>query len=113
MQMVVRGGGDSIWAASFSSSGVFNSDWTFIPGSISSSPALAWNPSANKMQMVVRGGGNTIWAGSFNSSGTFMSDWWQIPGATPDPPAIVYLPSGYIYIVVRGLNNSIWKTPLY
>ena len=113
MQMVVRGGGDSIWAASFSSSGAFNNDWTFIPGSIPSSPALAWNPSANKMQMGVRGGANSIWAASFSSSGAFNSDWVQILGATSDPPALVYLPAGYIYLVVRGLNNSIWKTPLY
>jgi hypothetical protein len=111
MQMVVRGGGDSIWAASFNSSGVFNSDWTFIPGSIPSSPALAWDGGTQKMQMVVRGGGDTIWAATFGSNGTFNNDWTQIPGSTPSTPGIAYLRSGCMFIVVQGSDNSIWKMP--
>jgi hypothetical protein len=109
LQMVVRGGGDSIWAGTFDSNGTFNNDWTQIPGAIFSPPALAWNPSAGKMQMAVRGGGNTIWACSLSSSGAFNNDWVQIPGAIFDPPALAWNPSaGKMQMVVRGGGNTIW-----
>ena len=89
LQMVVRGGDDSIWTATFNSSGVFNNDWASIPGNTPSVPALAWNPVANKLQIVVRASNDSIWAASFNSSGVFNNDWTPVPGSTPSTPALV------------------------
>jgi hypothetical protein len=60
------------------------------------------------MQMAVRGGDDSIWAASFSSSGAFNNDWTRFSGSTPSSPAIVYLPD-YVCIVVRGLDNSIWR----
>jgi hypothetical protein len=109
LQMVVRGGGDSIWAGTFDSNGTFNNDWVKIPGAILDPPALAWNPNAGKMQMVVRGGGNTIWACSLSSSGAFNNDWVKIPGTIFDPPALAWNDvAGKMQMVVRGGGNSIW-----
>jgi hypothetical protein len=62
LHIVVRGGNDSIWTATFNSDGAFNNDWVPIPGAILSSPALAWNPLSQTTQMVVQGGGNSIWS---------------------------------------------------
>jgi hypothetical protein len=110
MLMVVRGGGDSVWAGTFDSNGTFNNDWTQIPGAIYDPPALAWNDVAGKMQMVVRGGGNSIWAGTFNSSGLFEGNWQQIPGAIYDPPALTWIPDpvNKMLMVVRGTGDTIW-----
>jgi hypothetical protein len=114
LQMVVRGGGDSIWAGTFDSNGTFNNDWTQIPGAILSPPALAWNPSAGKMKMVVRGGGNTIWAATFSNSGptiSFDSNWTQIPGAILSAPALAWIPAptNKMWMLVQGGGNTIWK----
>jgi hypothetical protein len=111
MQIAVRGGGDSIWTGTFDSvNGTFNNDWVQISGMTPSGPALAWNQGTGKMQIAVRGGGNTIWTGTFDPiTGTFNDDWIQIPGSTPSAPGMVYLPSGYMCIVVRGLDNAIWE----
>jgi hypothetical protein len=113
VQMVVRGGGDSIWAGTFDSNGTFNNDWVQIPGAIFDPPALAWNPSAGKMQMVVRGGGNTIWAATFSNSGPIISfdgNWTQIPGAILSGPALAWIPNpvNKMLMVVRGGGDSIW-----
>jgi hypothetical protein len=110
MQMVVQGEGNTIWKATFNSSGTFMSDWQQIPGAILDTPALAWNQSAGKMQMVVRGGGNSIWACSLSSSGGFNNDWIQIPGAILDPPALTWIPDpvNKMLMVVRGTGDTIW-----
>jgi hypothetical protein len=116
MQMVVQGEANTIWKATFNSSGVFQSDWQQIPGAIIDTPALAWIPApTNKMLMVVRGGGNGIWAGTFNSSGVFEGNWAQISGAIYDPPALslITLPTvptitNKVLMVVRGAGNTIW-----
>jgi hypothetical protein len=109
MQMVVRGSDNSIWTATFNSSGTFMNDWTKLnTGATPSGPALAWNQGTLKMQMAVRGGDDSIWAASFSSSGAFNNDWTRFSGSTPSSPAIVYLPD-YVCIVVRGLDNSIWR----
>jgi hypothetical protein len=60
MQMVVRGGGDSIWMGSFNSSGVFNNDWTQISGFTPSAPAIVNLPSGD-VCIVVRGLNNAVW----------------------------------------------------
>ncbi len=110
IEMVVRGSGNSIWAATFNSDGTFNSDWTNVPGAIISPPAIAWNPSASKMQMLVQGSGNSIWAATFGSDGTFNSDWTQIPGAILNPPAVAWNPSASkMQMLVQGSGNSIWS----
>jgi hypothetical protein len=109
MQIVVRGGGDTIWGATFDSSGTFNDDWTPIPGSTPSEPALAWNPIIQKVQIVVRGGGDTIWAGTFGSNGTFNGDWTLIPGSTPSPPALAWnTTTNRLHIIVRGMDDGLW-----
>jgi FtsP/CotA-like multicopper oxidase with cupredoxin domain len=109
LQMVVRGGGNSIWTATLNSSGAFNNDWTQVPGATLDSPALAWNPVTSEMQMVVRGGGDSIWTATFNSSGAFNNDWTQISGVTPDSPALAWNPvASEMQLVVRGGGNSIW-----
>jgi hypothetical protein len=114
MQMVVRGGGNTIWACSLSSSGAFNNDWVQIPGAIFDPPALAWNDVAGKMQMVVRGGGNTIWAATFSNSGptiSFDGNWAQIPGAILSAPALTWIPAptNKMWMLVQGEGNTIWK----
>jgi hypothetical protein len=111
MQIVVRGGGDTIWAGTFKSRGVFEvGSWVQIPGAILSAPALAWNPVAQKMQIVVRGVGDTIWAGTFNSSGVFeVGSWVQIPGAILSAPALAWNQgANKMQIVVHGGGNTIW-----
>ena len=84
--------------------------WSSIPGLTASSPALAWNPSANKLQMVVRASNDTLWASTFNSSGVFNNDWVNIPGLTPDAPALAWNPlANKMQMVVRGSDgSSIW-----
>jgi DNA-binding beta-propeller fold protein YncE len=112
IQMVVRGSNNSIWAGTFDSSGTFNHDWTQITGATPSGPALAWNsnyPGGARLQMAARATDNSIWVATFNSSGVFNNDWTKLTGATPSGPAVVYLPSGDMCIVVRGLDNSIWR----
>ena len=89
--------------------GIFNNDWTLVPGLTPSGPALAWNPVANNLQMVVRGEGNSIWTGTFNSSGTFNNVWTQITGATIDSPALAWNPVALeMQMVVRGGGDTIW-----
>jgi hypothetical protein len=85
------------------------SGWTAIPGATPSSPAVAWNPVANKLQIVVRRSDNSLWAGTFNSSGVFNNDWTSIPGNTPSAPALAWNPvANNLQIVVRSSNDSIW-----
>jgi hypothetical protein len=55
MQMVVRGGGNTIWRATLDSSGAFMNDWQQMSGAIFDPVALATNTSNNNMLMVVRG----------------------------------------------------------
>jgi M6 family metalloprotease-like protein len=110
MQVVVRGGGNTIWRGTFNSSGTFMNDWAQIPGAILDAPALAWNPLVNEVQMAVRGLNDTIWASTFDSTGTFMNDWVQIPGTTLSAPALAWNPIAQkILMVVRGGGNSIWR----
>jgi YD repeat-containing protein len=110
LQIVVRASNDTLWKATFNSSGVFNNDWINIPGLTASAPALAWNPVINKMQMVVRASNNTLWASTFNSSGVFNNDWVNISGLTPDAPALAWNPlANEMQLIVRGSDGpSIW-----
>jgi hypothetical protein len=62
MQLVVQGTDEGIWASTFNASGAFNNDWAKLAGSTPHAPAIAWNPSANKMQLVVQGTDGGIWA---------------------------------------------------
>ena len=101
--------GDRIYAGSLNSTGSFNNDWTFVPGSAASSPALAWNPIAKKMQIVVRRAGDTIYAGSFNSSGVFNNDWTLIAGTALSTPALAWNPvAKKMQIVVRRAGDTIY-----
>jgi hypothetical protein len=85
--------------------------WTPIPGLTASSPALAWNPSANKLQMVVRASNDTLWASTFNSSGVFNNDWVNVPGLTASPPALAWNPvTNKMHMVVRASNNTLWAS---
>ena len=109
IQIVLRAANDSIWAASFSSAGVFKDDWASIPGRTASSPALAWNPTANKLQMVVRASDDSIWAASFSSAGVFNNDWVCISGMTASSPALAWNPAANkLQMVVRASDDSIW-----
>ena len=107
--MVVRGMDNSIWTATFNSSGVFNNDWTKLTGATPSEPALAWNGTTQKMLMVVRGMDNSIWTATFNSSGVFNNDWTKLTGSTSSGPALAWNETAQIMqMVVRGMDNSIW-----
>lgn len=98
-----------IWVASFDQSGTFNNNWMAISGNTASPPALAWNPSVNKMQMVVRGADDSIWVSSFNSTGVFNNDWAGIPGRTVSSPALAWNPvANEMLMVVRASDDSIW-----
>ena len=111
VQMVVRGSNNTIWTASFSSSGTFNNDWLQIAGAVIAPPALAYNPVSNKVQMVVQGSGNTIWSSSFSSTGTFNNDWVQVPGTIVSPPALAWnTSSNKMEMVVRGSGDTIWAS---
>jgi hypothetical protein len=60
--------------------------------------------------MVVRAGDSSIWFSTFDSSGNFNNDWVNIPGSTPSSPGMAYFPPiGYLDIVVRASDNSIWR----
>ena len=109
MQMVIHAADDSIWTASFNSSGTFNNDWASIPGKTVSPPALAWNPVANKMQMVIHAADDSIWTASFNSSGTFNNDWASIPGKTVSPPALAWnAGASKMQLAIHTSDDSIW-----
>jgi len=85
--------------------------WIPIPGLTASSPALAWNPSANKLQMVVRASNDTLWASTFNSSGVFNNNWVNIPGLTASLPALAWNPViNKMQMVVRASNNTLWAS---
>ena len=108
--MVVRTADDSIWTATFNSSGVFNNDWAPISGATPSVPALAWDATASELCLVIRASNNSVWFATFNSSGSFNNDWVSIPGSTPSSPGIAYLPSiGYLGIVVRASDDTLWE----
>ena len=85
--------------------------FSVIAGTTVSSPAIAWNETAQKLHIAIRGvNGSSIWVGSINSSGVFNNDWTQIPGATSDAPAIAWDGMDQkLHIAVRGANgSSIW-----
>jgi hypothetical protein len=85
--------------------------WTPIPGLTASPPALAWNPSANKLQMVVRAADDSIWTSTFNSSGVFNNDWINIPGLMADTPALAWnTVANKLHLVVRAFDDSIWTS---
>jgi len=112
LQMVVRASNDTIWASTFSTSGVFNNDWVNIPGLTASPPALAWNPLANEMQLAVRGSdGPSIWTATFNSSGAFNNDWVNIPGGMASSPALAWNQgTNKMQMVVRAYNDTLWAS---
>jgi hypothetical protein len=83
--------------------------WASIPGFTPSAPAVAWNPTAQKVHILVRGMDDSIWAATFNSNGTFNNDWTSIPGATPSSPALAWNPiANELQLVVRGEGDTIW-----
>jgi YD repeat-containing protein len=61
LHMVVRGGGNTIWTATFTSEGAFNDDWTPLPGNTAAGPGVAYNPVTNRLHIVVIGTDNTLW----------------------------------------------------
>jgi hypothetical protein len=65
MKMVVQGYDGSIWTSSFSTTGVFNDDWTTINGSSPSAPALVRNASSGKIALIVRGQDEAIWKNEY------------------------------------------------
>jgi hypothetical protein len=85
--------------------------WTSISGATASSPALAWNPTANKMQLVVTASNNTLWAATFSSGGTFNNDWVGISGVTADSPVITWNASASkLYLLVRASDSTLWSS---
>jgi C1A family cysteine protease len=109
LQIVVRADDNSLWAGTFNSSGIFNNDWAHIPGATPSTPSLAWDALGSEVAMGVRGSDGSIWFATFNSSGTFNDDWGIISGLTPSSPGMASLPSGYLNIVIRSSDNSLWR----
>ena len=88
---------------------VIITSWVSLSGATPSAPALAWNPSANKLQMVVRVADNSLWVSSFSSTGAFNNDWTPISGMTPSTPALAWNPSANkLQMVVRVADNSLW-----
>jgi hypothetical protein len=63
---------------------------TNVPGATVSSPALAWNSTANNLQMIVRAADSTIWKATFDSSGVFNNDWANVPGRAASAPALAW-----------------------
>jgi hypothetical protein len=61
VQLVVRGGDDSLWLSSFDGSGAFRNNWTTMTGATPSSPAAALNGSLSMLQTVVRGANGSLW----------------------------------------------------
>jgi FtsP/CotA-like multicopper oxidase with cupredoxin domain len=109
LQMVIRAADSTLWAATFSSAGVFNNDWVRIPGAAANAPALAWNAGANKMQLVVRASNSTLWASAFSSTGVFNNDWIGIPGLTSDTPALSWnASSSQLDLMARQSDSSLW-----
>jgi hypothetical protein len=84
--------------------------WVQLSGGTPSSPALAWNPVANKLHIVTQGHNKSfIWAGTFDSSGVFNNDWTLIPGITSSAPALAWNPeANKLHIVVQHSDESIW-----
>jgi hypothetical protein len=59
--MLVRAADDSIWFASFDSTGAFLNNWESIPGRTATPPAMTWNYGVDFMQVVVRAADGSIW----------------------------------------------------
>jgi hypothetical protein len=83
--------------------------WDNIPGKVASTPALAWNPVANKLQMVARAADDSLWAATFNSNGVFNNDWVSFPGRAASAPALAWNPvANKLQMVVRAADDSLW-----
>jgi hypothetical protein len=84
--------------------------WISIPGQTPSTPALAWNPVAQKMQIVVRGMDDGIWIAFLGSDGTLDNNWSRIPyGMTRSAPALAWNDGAQkMQIAVHGMDDGIW-----
>jgi subtilisin family serine protease len=85
------------------------SGYVTLPGGTISTPAIAWNQTAQKLHVAARGSfGDKIWLGSIGADGLFNNDWSQVPGATSDTPALAWnATSQKLYVAVRTADNKI------
>ncbi|MEM2507235.1 MAG: C1 family peptidase [Nitrososphaeria archaeon] len=86
-------------------------NWIKIPtGSTSEGPAAV--ACGGKLHMVVKGFNpeNSLWYGYVDLSTNSFSGWVRVPGLTPSKPALAVDPidCDKLYLVVRGMDNSIW-----
>ena len=99
---------------STNSNGIFNNDWTQIPGATSDAPAIAWDGTAQKLHIAVRGAnGSSIWVGSINSNGAFNDDWTQLAGTSPSAPSAAFNSlDDKLHVLLRKADNTIeeWAT---
>jgi hypothetical protein len=86
-----------------------SSEWHSIAGLTASTPALAWNPSENKLQMVVRASDDTIWTSTFDLNGFFNNDWINIHGLMADTPGLAWNTfTNKLHVVARASDNTLW-----
>ncbi len=80
-----------------------------LPGGTVSSPAIAWNTTAQTLQIAARGAqGDKIWLSSADSGGVFNNDWFEVPGTTLGTPAIAWdETSQKLYVAIRTVGNKI------
>jgi parallel beta-helix repeat protein len=110
--LVVRGQTNLIYYRFYSSASRTWTGWTALPSGITcDGPAAAI--LGNKLHVVVRGmDGYTIWHSSFDlSTGPWLRFSWDlIGGATESKPTLATCESrNEIYLVVRGLDNVIYR----
>jgi hypothetical protein len=115
LHLAVRGAADTLWGASYDSSGIFNNDWTQLPtGTTETAPSISWNPTHSKLYIAARGSDSRTYIASVNSSMGAFSGWTAHPsGSTPSAPAVAWnMATNMLHIAVRGASNFIYISTL-
>ncbi len=102
---------NSLWQASVNVvSGVF-SGWSWIPGSVTSSPTLAAWQNGNGYCMVVRGSDNSIYINQYTDGA--WQGWAGLPdGSTYESPAATMIGDN-LYVIVVGMDGTtLWQSNL-
>lgn len=108
--LVVRGENNIIYYRFYTIATRTWTDWTALPsGATCDSPAATM--LAKKLHFVVRGmDGYSLWHSNVDLSTGVFSGWDLVGGATESKPTLTTCESrNEIILVVRGLNNAIYR----
>jgi hypothetical protein len=103
LDLVVEGGGNSIWHRAFVS-GVWQA-WDSPGGSTAQTPAIATTGSA--LQLVVVGSDSSIYSNQLTFGGSW-STWQNLGGSSHSAPSLAVDSTGTTHLIVIGLDGSIY-----